>query len=71
MWGMLAWIISAPPVLALFILPYIFWRPGLLATIPVAFVYCIGLYALTLLPLSKLLERREHAILDAVTTQEE
>jgi hypothetical protein len=71
MWGMLAWIVSAPPVLALILLPYIFWKPGLAITIPAAIVYSVGLYALTLKPLAKLFQRREHAILEAVTAQEE
>jgi hypothetical protein len=70
-WGMLAWVVSAPPVLALIILPYIFWKPGLFITIPAAIVYSVGLYAATLKPLAKLFQRREHAILEAVTAQEE
>jgi len=69
-WGMLAWVVSAPPVLALILLPYIFWKPGLVITIPAAIVYSLGLYVLTLKPLGRLLQRREHAILEAVTTQE-
>ncbi len=69
-WGMLAWVVSAPPVLALILLPYIFWRPALVIAIPAAIVYSIGLYALTLKPLTKLFQRREHAILEAVTTSE-
>jgi hypothetical protein len=71
MWGMLAWVVSAPPVLALILLPYIFWKPALAITIPAAIIYSVGLYALTLKPLAKLFQRREHAILEAVTTQEE
>jgi hypothetical protein len=70
-WGMLAWVVSAPPVLALILLPYIFWKPALVITIPGAVVYSVGLYALTLKPLAKLFQRREHAILEAVTAQEE
>jgi ABC-2 type transport system permease protein len=69
-WGMLAWIVSAPPVLALIVLPYILWKPALVITIPLAITYSVGLYALTLKPLAKLLQRREHAILEAVTAQE-
>jgi hypothetical protein len=70
-WGMLAWVVSAPPVLALILLPYIYWRPGLFATMLAAIVYSVGLYATTLKPLAKLFQRREHAILEAVTAQEE
>jgi hypothetical protein len=70
MWGMLAWAISAPPVLVLIVLPYIFWRPGLALTLPLGMIYSVGLYALTLKPLARLLQRREHDVLEAVTTQE-
>ncbi len=70
MWGLLAWLVSAPPVLALIVLPYIFWKPGLALTLPLGVVYSLGLYTLTLRPLARLLQRREHAILEAVTTQE-
>jgi hypothetical protein len=70
-WGMLAWIVSAPPVLALILLPYVLWRPALVIAVPAAIVYSVGLYAATLKPLTRLLQRREHAILEAVTAQEE
>ncbi|MBN1579535.1 MAG: hypothetical protein JXA89_02445 [Anaerolineae bacterium] len=70
LWGMLAWAISAAPVLALIVLPYIYWKPGWAFTLPLGLVYSVGLYALTLKPLAKLLQRREHAILQAVTAQE-
>jgi hypothetical protein len=70
-WGMLAWVVSAPPVLALIVLPYVLWQPALIVTIPAAIVYSVGLYALTLKPLARLFQRREHAILEAVTAQEE
>ena len=70
LWGMLSWFISAPPVLALIVLPYIFWRPGLALTLPLGAVYSVGLYALTLKPLARLLQRREYDILEAVTARE-
>jgi hypothetical protein len=70
LWGLLAWLISAPPVLALIVLPYIFWKPGLALTLPLGVTYSLGLYAVTLKPLARLLQRREHAILEAVTTEE-
>jgi hypothetical protein len=69
-WGLLAWVVSAPPVLAMVMLPYIFWRPGLVLTIPLAALYSGMLYGLTLKPLSRLLQRREHSIWSAVTAQE-
>ena len=69
-WGMLAWAVSAPPVLAFIVLPYVFWRPGLFLTLPLGAAYSIGLYALTLKPLARLLQRREYEILRAVTAEE-
>jgi hypothetical protein len=68
MWGFLAWGLSALPILALIVLPYIFWRPGLLITLPLGIIYSLGLYILTLKPLARLFQRREYAILEAVTT---
>ncbi len=68
LWGMLAWMISAPPILLLIVLPFIFFKPALLFTLPLSALYCLGLYALTLKPLAQLLQRREHAILEAVST---
>lgn len=70
LWGMLAWVISTPPVLALIVLPYLYWRPGLILTLPLGLIYSVALYAVTLKPLSTLLQRREHAILEAVIAQE-
>jgi hypothetical protein len=69
-WGLLAWVVSAPPVLALILLPTIFWRPVLAVAIPAAIIYSVGLYALTLKPLTRLFQRREHAIVEAVTNTE-
>jgi hypothetical protein len=68
MWGFLAWGLSALPILALIVLPYIFWKPGLLLTLPLGVVCSLGLYVLTLKPLARLLQRREYVILEAVTT---
>jgi hypothetical protein len=70
LWGILAWAVSAPPVLALILVPYILWKPGLAITIPLVAAYSVGLYAITLRPLARLLQRREHAILDAITSKE-
>jgi hypothetical protein len=69
MWGVLAWFISGIPMALLLVLPYIAWKPALFVTIPVAILYSVGLYALTLKPLAMLLQRREHAILEAVITE--
>ena len=70
LWGILTWLISAPPVLALIILPYIFWKPGLVFTLPLGIAYSFGLYALTLKPLARLMQRREHVILQAIIADE-
>jgi len=69
-WGILAWFLSALPVLALIVLPYLFWRPGLALTLPLGAIYCLGLYVFALKPLARLLQRREYAILEAVTTRD-
>jgi len=69
-WGMLAWLVSALPVLALILLPYTFWKPGLMITIPLAAAYCASLYLLTLKPLAKLLRRQEYVILEAVSAKD-
>jgi hypothetical protein len=70
LWGLVAWLVSAPPVLALIGLPYVFWKPGLALTLPLGAIYSLTLYALTLKPLARLLQRREHAILEAVSAEE-
>jgi hypothetical protein len=70
LWGILAWLLSAPPVLALIVLPYAFWKPGLALTLPLGAMYSLGLYALSLKPLARLLQRREHAVLMAVAAEE-
>jgi hypothetical protein len=69
LWGILGWAISAPLVLAT-LLPYVIWKPLLVITLPLGIVFVLGIYALTLKPLARLLQRREHAILEAITTQE-
>jgi hypothetical protein len=70
LWGLLAWLVSAPPVLILTVLPYVLWRPALVLTLPLGLVYSVGLYALTLKPLAQLLARRESQILRAVTSED-
>lgn len=66
LWGLLAWIVGTPPVLLLILLPYFLWPPALLVTLPLSALYSAGLYLLTLKPLSKLLLKREHVILETV-----
>jgi hypothetical protein len=70
LWGMLAWFVSAAPVLALTVVPYLYWRPGLVLTLPLGALYSVGLYLVTLKPLARLLRLREHEILKAVAVQE-
>jgi hypothetical protein len=67
LWGMVAWVVSALPVLAMVVLPYLFWRPGWVITLPLAALYSVLVYALTLRPLSRLLARHEHTVLEAVS----
>ena len=70
LWGMLAWAVSAPPVLALIVLPYLFWQPGLIITLPLGVLYSAALYGFTLKPLAGLLMRRESAVLEAITAED-
>jgi len=70
LWGMAAWALSTPPILALIVLPYLLWKPALIVTLPLAFVYSVGLYTLTLTPLARLLQRREFDTWQAVIAEE-
>ncbi|MCP4540781.1 MAG: hypothetical protein GY832_26895, partial [Chloroflexi bacterium] len=70
LWGIITWLISAPPILAMVVLPYIFWKPALVFTLPLGVAYSLGLYTLTLKPLARLLQRREHIVLQAVIAEE-
>jgi hypothetical protein len=70
LWGVLAWFVAALPVLALTVLPYVYWRPGLALTLPLGALYSVGLYVATLRPLARLLQRREYEILRAIALRE-
>lgn len=67
LWTFMAWLAASPPCLLLIALPYLLWRPGLPIAVPVAVAYDIGLYAATLMPLARLMDRRVERILEAVT----
>ena len=67
LWGLVAWVVSALPVLAMVALPYVFWQPAWAITLPLAALYSGLAYALTLRPLSRLLTRHEHTVLEAVS----
>jgi hypothetical protein len=69
LWGLVAWLVSALPVLALVVLPYLFWRRGLVLTMPLGAAYSLGLYLLTLKPLGRLFQQREYDILENVATE--
>ncbi|MEJ2210890.1 MAG: hypothetical protein P8129_17885, partial [Anaerolineae bacterium] len=56
----LAWMVGTPIPMALFILPIFLWKPGQLITLPLAMAYGGGLFALTLGPLARLVDRRSH-----------
>jgi hypothetical protein len=62
----LAWLVGTPIPMALFLLPLVVWRPGQILTLPLAMAYALGLYALTLRPLARLVDRRTHQISEAV-----
>ena len=66
-WSFLAWILGTPPVALLILLPYFLWKPALWITIPLSALYSVGLYWLTLKPLAKLLQNRQHIVLERVT----
>jgi hypothetical protein len=66
-WGLVAWVVSALPVLAMVVVPYLLWQPGWAITLPLAALYSGLAYALTLRPLSGLLVRHEHTVLEAVS----
>jgi hypothetical protein len=66
MGSFLAWLVGTPIPMALFLLPLLFWRPGQILTLPLAAAYALGLYALTLGPLARLIDRRSHQISEAV-----
>jgi hypothetical protein len=70
LWGILAWLVGALPVLALVVVPYFYWRPGLAITMPLGALYSIALYVATLKPLARLLQRREYQVLRAVAAEE-
>ncbi|MHB0877888.1 MAG: hypothetical protein ACYC5O_17765 [Anaerolineae bacterium] len=67
LWVFMAWLVASPPPVLLVGLPYLLWRPGVLIALPVAVVYSVGLYAVTLGPLARLMDRRVDRILAAVT----
>jgi hypothetical protein len=64
-----AWMLGTPPLMALFLLPPLFWPPGQFIALPLAAVYAFGLYSVTLKPLAALIDRRAHQILEAVTEE--
>lgn len=62
----LAWMAGTPIPMALFLLPYFFWKPAQIITLPLAAAYGLGLFALTLGPLARLIDRRSHQISEAI-----
>ena len=69
-WIMFAWLFGSAPVMALFMIPPFLWEPGSIITLPLAGVFSACLYIFTLRPLSRLLDRRTHQILQAVTQRD-
>ncbi|MBN2001765.1 MAG: hypothetical protein JXA21_00300 [Anaerolineae bacterium] len=68
MWGFLAWIVGLIPVGIMVVAPYFTWRPALIVTLPLSAIYSIGFYLLTLKPLGKLLQQRQHVVLERITS---
>ncbi|MFP4343454.1 MAG: hypothetical protein ACLFU8_02065 [Anaerolineales bacterium] len=69
LWGFLAFGVSALPLILLVGLPYFFWKPGLIVTLPLAGIYSGALFVLLLKPLARFMQRREYQILEAVTSE--
>lgn len=70
LWGMLAWIVATAPIAALVAVPWFVWRPGLWLALPAALALGLAATALSLDPLARLMLRREHDVLEAVTREE-
>jgi len=69
LWGFIG-LLAAPPAVLAILLPYISARGWRWLTAPLALGYGAAIYWLTLAPLARLLQRREHRILAAVTKEE-
>jgi hypothetical protein len=69
MGSFLAWTVGTPLPLVLFLLPHILWPPGQIITLPLALAYGLGLSALTLRPLARLVDRRTHQIAEAIVEE--
>lgn len=68
MWGFLAWIVGVIPIGIMVAAPYFTWKPALIVTLPLSAVYSVGVYLLSLKPLGRLLQQRQHTILDRITS---
>jgi hypothetical protein len=66
MGSFLAWTAGTPIPMALFLLPYFFWKAGQILTLPLAAAYGLGLFSLTLGPLARLLDRRSYQLSEAI-----
>ncbi|MBN1659443.1 MAG: hypothetical protein JXA93_13650 [Anaerolineae bacterium] len=67
--SMIAWLVSLPIPVALFMLPVAFSPAGQVVTLPLALFFALGLYALTLKPTVRLLDRRTYQVLEAVVEE--
>jgi hypothetical protein len=67
LWLAVAWFLSIPPVCLLFMLPLVFWPQALAVTLPLAALYGVALYIITLKPVARLLDRHAHTVFEAVT----
>ncbi len=67
LWGFIAFALASPLPLLLIGLPYLFWPPGLILTLPLAGLLSGGIFILLLEPLGRFMLRKEYEILKAVT----
>lgn len=69
-WVVLAWVVASPPVVILFVVPFLFWNPGIWPGMILSVIYSTALYLVTLKPLARLLDRRTYQVLETVTGDE-
>jgi len=70
LWGLLAWVVTLPPLAVLIVLPYAAYRPALWATLPLGVLLSGAAFWLALRPLANLMLRREQEILAAVVKED-
>jgi hypothetical protein len=69
-WSIIGWAAAALPVGLLGVAAHLIWPPALWAVLAICLAVGLALDRATLLPLARLLARREFDILEAVTREE-